>query len=364
MITTILLFTVSCFFAINIGASGAAASMGIAYGSSALKHRKIALLICALGVFLGAVVGGGEVVKTLGSEIIPETVISINIALIILASASISLFLANLNGIPLSTSEVTVGSIVGVGIAFQVLIVDTLLIIIMYWIFVPFVAFLLAYVTNKVIRVVERKSPFLSRGKWPKLLAALVIITGFFEAFSAGMNNVANSVGPVVAAGLITINQRTIIGGLFVALGALFFGGNVLETNGKRITNLNLLQGGAVSGIGASLVIIASLFGIPVPHTQVTTCSILGVGASDMGREIWKKAIIAKLAKTWVISPLLSLVISYNLVKIFVGFDFTGVGILFILIAIVYALNLWQPSKKTVPLYKEKVSIIKKVGGN
>ncbi|MRH43844.1 inorganic phosphate transporter [Aquibacillus halophilus] len=363
MILTILACLIALFFAINIGASGAAASMGIAYGSGAVKRKRIALLICGSGVFFGAILGGGEVVKTLGSEIIPESIISINIALIILISAAISLFIANLSGIPLSTSEVTVGAIVGVGIAFQVLFVKTLLVIVMYWILIPLIAFLLAFVTNKVVKVTERKFTFLSRGRGPKLLALLVIVTGFLEAFSAGMNNVANAVGPLVATGIITIEQGTFSGGLFVALGAIFLGGKVLETNGKKITKLSLLQGSAVSGIGATLVIIASLFGIPIPHTQVTTCSILGVGASDKGRQIWQKAIIGKLIKTWVISPLFSLVISYNLVKLFVDFDFSGVAILFVFIAMVYAIGLWKPATKAHPIYKEKVAI-KKIGGN
>lgn len=331
MITTLLLFIIAFFFATNIGASGAAASMGIAYGSGAIKTKKIALLICGIGVFLGAILGGGEVVKTLGSGIVPENVITINIALIILSSASISLFIANLSGIPLSTSEVTVGAVVGVGIAFNVLFVNTLIIIIMYWILLPVIAFLLSFFANRIIKIIEKKFPSLSTGKWQKVLAIAVILTGFLEAFSSGMNNVANAVGPLVAAGLITVEQGTLTGGLFVALGAFLLGGNVIETNGKKITNLSLLQGGAVSGIGATLVMIASLFGIPVPHTQVTTCSILGVGTSDKGREMWKEAIIAKLVKTWVISPVFSLVISYNLVKLFVDFYLSGIAILFVL---------------------------------
>src|SRR5690625_2537637 len=94
------------------------------------------------------------------------------------------------------------------------------------------------------------------------------------------MNNVANSVGPLVAANIITVEKGTMLGGVSVALGVIILGGKVIETNGKRITNFSLLQGSAISGIGATLVIITYLFGIPVPQTQITTCSILGIGAS------------------------------------------------------------------------------------
>ncbi len=36
-------FLVALFFAMNIGGSGAAASMGIAYGSGAVKHKYLAV---------------------------------------------------------------------------------------------------------------------------------------------------------------------------------------------------------------------------------------------------------------------------------------------------------------------------------
>ncbi|WP_087971425.1 inorganic phosphate transporter [Oceanobacillus rekensis] len=355
MLLIILACIIACFFAINIGASGAAASMGIAYGSGVLQNKKTALLICGIGVFLGAAFGGGEVAKTLGSEIIPENIVSVNVALIILTAASISLFIANISGIPLSTSEVTVGAIVGVGIAYQALYIKTIVIIFLFWLLVPLISFLLAYLANKVIKIMDKKLYFLSKGNWPKILAILVILTGFLEAFSSGMNNVANAMGPIIAAGIIDMKYGIIIGGLFVASGAFFLGANVIETNGKKITNLSLLQGSAVSGIGASLVIIASVFGIPVPHTQITTCSIMGIGASDKGKEIWKKAIVVKLAKTWVISPVFSLVISYNLVKLFIDFDFSGVAILFVFIIFVYCVNLWKPGRKSQSIVVEKI---------
>jgi sulfate permease len=359
----LIIITLACiialFFGVNIGASGAAASMGIAYGSGAVSNRKIALIICGIGVFLGAYFGGGEVVKTLGSGIIPETFISTKIALIILCSASISLFIANITGIPLSTSEVTVGAVVGVGIALGVLYVNNLLLIIACWIVIPVIAFILAFFANRVIRTINHKLPFLSKGGWPKLIAIVVAMIGFLEAFSAGMNNVANAVGPLVAAGILSIELGTFYGGIAVALGAILLGSKVMETNGKRITDLSLLQGGAVSSIGATLVIIASLFGIPVPLTQISTCSILGIGVANSGREMWRKSIIVKLVKTWVISPFFSLVISYNLVKVVVDFDHTGIVMLIVFISLVYLINLWKPSQKTIPISNKKVALKK-----
>ncbi|NPC92998.1 inorganic phosphate transporter [Bacillus sp. WMMC1349] len=321
MTITILAFIIALFFAMNIGASGAAAAMGVAYGSGAIKKRNIALWISGIGVFLGAIIGGKEVVKTIGSGIIPSSILNVNLVIIILGASAVSLFIANMAGIPLSTSEVTVGSIVGVGIAFHAVFTDKLLIIVMFWLIVPIVAFALAFFANLLIKDIERRFIWLKQKKWTRILTVLVILTGFFEAFSAGMNNVANSVGPLVGAGLLSVDSGTCIGGLFVALGAICLGKRVIETNGKKITNFTLLQGSAVSGLGAMLVISASLLGIPIPQTQVTTCSIIGIGLSEKGCAIFRKSVIEKLLKVWLVSPVFSLVISYSLVKIFLEAD-------------------------------------------
>ncbi|MFC0215137.1 anion permease [Paenibacillus chartarius] len=305
----------------NIGASGAAASMGVAYGSGAIKSKLVALCIVAAGVFLGAYLGGGEVVKTLGSGIIPSSLLTVHLVIIILLSSTITLFGANLLGIPLSTSEVTVGAVVGVGVAYEKLFVSKLLVIVSFWFILPVIAFLFAWGAGCIIRRLERSNPKWrgeGKGWWTKALMLLVALAGFTEAFSAGMNNVANAVGPLVGAGLMGTGSGVFWGGLFVAAGALLLGGRVLETNGKKITKMSLLQGITISGTGGTLVIISSLLGMPVPLTQITTTAILGIGSADHGFRLWQKGIVTKILKVWLVSPLLSMVVSFTLVKLLV----------------------------------------------
>ncbi|PLR84773.1 anion permease [Bacillus canaveralius] len=329
MILTYITCIVALFFAMNIGASGAAASISIAYGSGAIPSRRKALVLCGIAIFAGAAVGGSEVVKTIGTDIIPQSLLTVKVVLIILSSAAISLFIANLMGIPLSTSEITVGSVVGVGIAYQALYINNILVIVSFWIIVPAAGFAIALLLGKFIKKLEKHYPGLKNEKMQKTLAVFVIIVGFFEAFSAGMNNVANAVGPLVGAGIVPIHTGILIGGLFIALGAIFMGGGVLQTNGKKITNFSLLEGGAISGTGAFLVILASIYGLPVPLTQVTSTAIIGIGASQNGWGILKKKIINKILKVWIVSPIVSLVVSYSFVKIFVESDLYSVIVLF-----------------------------------
>ena len=160
----------------------------------------------------------------------PQEYITVKVVIIILISATSSLFFANLLGIPLSTSEVTVGAVVGVGIAYKVLFVNSLLVIISFWVIVPLVAFVIALVCGKFLYKLQIRGLL----KDHPILTVLLVLAGFFEAFSAGMNNVANAVGPLVGAGMMDVTTGIVLGGAFVAIGALLLGKRVLETNGKK----------------------------------------------------------------------------------------------------------------------------------
>ncbi|AJK86655.1 MULTISPECIES: inorganic phosphate transporter [Lysinibacillus] len=308
---------ISLFFAMNIGASGAAASMGVAYGAGAIKKAWQALLLCAIGVYSGAVLGGGEVVKTISSGIMPQEYITVKIVIIILISATSSLFFANLLGIPLSTSEVTVGAVVGVGMAYKVLFVQSLLVIMSFWVIVPLIAFVIALICGKLLYKVQHRGLL----KDHPILTVLLVLAGFFEAFSAGMNNVANAVGPLVGAGMMDVTIGIMLGGAFVAIGAILLGKRVLETNGKKIMRFQKAEGILISSTGALLVGISSIFGLPVPLTQVTSSSIIGMGMAKNGKQILHKHIVKKIIRIWVVSPIFSLAISYFLVQLFLEKD-------------------------------------------
>lgn len=77
---------IACFFAMNIGASGTAAAMGTAYGAGAIKRRIMAVFLVGIVAMLGALLGGGEVTKTISSGIIPEEVMTISLTIVVITS--------------------------------------------------------------------------------------------------------------------------------------------------------------------------------------------------------------------------------------------------------------------------------------
>ena len=349
---TIIAMMIGLFFAINIGASGAAASMGIAYGAGVVKKR-LALLLCSITVFFGAWLGGGEVVKTLGSGIVPSSTFTVPVALIVLTSAALSLFLANIFGIPLSTSEVAVGAVIGAGIVYQSVFVSKLVWILLFWLLTPFVAFIIAISVTYLLKNKQLKK-WMEAPKAVPFLSVLVVFMGLFEAFSAGMNNVANAVGPLVGAQIISTENGILWGGLFVAAGAFILGHRVLETNGKKITALRLEEGCVISGTGATIVTIASVFGIPVPLTQITTSSIIGIGFAKNGKSVLKKDIVVQLLTVWIVSPVLSMVLSYTLIQMIIEHNlYPIIAMAGVLISVFGVMSLMKRQKPSISVHQE-----------
>ncbi|WLR43592.1 hypothetical protein LC087_05410 [Bacillus carboniphilus] len=113
------------------------------------------------------------------------------------------------------------GAVVGVGASLSSVYIVPLIGIISLWFLVPLIAFFLAYFVNNFLQKHQDRLAALEKAKG---LTYLLIGAGFLEAFAAGMNNVANAVGPIVGVGLFTEGEGKWIGGFFIALGVILLG--------------------------------------------------------------------------------------------------------------------------------------------
>ena len=319
MIELILLIILVVFFAMNMGGSGVVPSFAAIYGGRLIKKSKI-LILFSIFVVLGAITLGRNVSLTLGKSLLPKEYLSFSTALVIILSASLSLFLANILKIPQSTSQVTVGAITGAGLYFRHFYFKTLLFkIIPLWIILPLLAYVLTFLLYRVIyppkdsnlRIYEKL--FAHERK----LKITAIVVSCYVAFAIGSNNVANAVGPLFGAGIIGIVPGLILIAPIFGLGALVIGKGPLETAGKEIVPLGIFSSTIVSFVTATLLIIASLLGIPQSLVQLNMCSIFAVSSLKNGHKstldlhITKKTFIV-----WAVTPLFSVVISYFLLTI------------------------------------------------
>ncbi len=314
------LFIVVIFFAVNMGASGIAPSFAAAYGSRLIK-KKNALLLFGLFVILGAISLGSNVSMTLGKNLLPKEFLTQKSVLLILVSAAIALFLANLFRIPQSTSQVTVGAIAGAGLYFQKFYLHTLFYkIIPAWLILPALSYLFTLLLYRRIYPPERdnlhiyQKIFANRNK----LKLLSLIVSCYVAFAIGTNNVANAVGPLYGAGLIGVKPGLALIAPFFFLGACLLGSGPLETTGSEIVPLGLASGVIISFVTATLLIVASCLGIPQSLVQLNLFSIFAVACVKNGhRETMGYHLTKKTLLVWLLTPLISVGVAYALLFLF-----------------------------------------------
>lgn len=122
-----------------------------------------------------------------------------------------------------------------------------------------------------------------------KLFGYLQIMSACLMAFAHGANDVANAIGPLAAAiGVLTTGyiaaQATIpvwalaLGGAGIVIGLATWGWRVIETIGKKITELTPTRGFSAEFGAAATILIASRLGLPISTTHTLVGSVIGVG--------------------------------------------------------------------------------------
>lgn len=322
MIETIFLIFLVVFFAVNMGASGIAPAFAATVASN-MTNRKRAVFLFAIFVIIGALVLGRNVSMTLGKSLIPKDILNFSVVVVIIASASLSLFLANILKIPQSTSQVTVGSITGVGLYFKQLYWKTLLIkIIPVWIILPLLSFFLTFLLYRKIYPPQQDKLHIYERIFcnEKKIKLVSIFVSCYVAFSIGSNNVANAVGPLFGAGIVDAIFGLLLVSPLFGIGAYFLGKGNLETTGKQIIPLGILSSTLVSFVTATLLLIASFMGIPQSLVQLNVFSIFAISCVKDGHQAtFDLSITKKTIFIWAITPLLSLVISYFLLILIKG---------------------------------------------
>jgi sulfate permease len=314
----ILIITV-LFFAANMGASGIAPSFAAVYGARLIGREK-AVILFTLFVILGALVFGGRVVNTLSSGFIAKEYYTLQAALIVLLSASTSLFIANLLKVPQSTSWVTVTATLGAALYFRSLNWLTVLRMVGMWFLLPILAFILTYFIFKRIYP-PRTNNFWFYEKahlWKKPIRYLALICSCYVAFAIGSNNVANAVGPLKGAGLIDAFLGLLLVAPIFGLGGWMIGGKTMVTVGKEVVPLGLIASTLVSFVTANLLVVASILGFPQSLVQLNALAIMAIATIKHGHVVAvKQDVVKKVFLVWLIAPCLSGVISFLLFKLF-----------------------------------------------
>lgn len=150
----------------------------------------------------------------------------------------------------------------------------------------------------------------------PFVVAAAVI--GGYMAMNIGANDVANNVGPAVGSRALTLTGAILIAAVFESGGALLAGGDVVSTIKKGIIDPGLMPDAAtfMTAMMAALLAaalwlnLATYLGAPVSTTHSIVGGVMGAGIAATGFAAVNWPTMAKIAASWVISPVLGGVIA------------------------------------------------------
>lgn len=308
----ILIPLISCILiAFSIGSNDTSNAFGISVGAGMITFRKAVYLLGVL-VFIGAVLQGRNVMRTVGKELV---LLNIEILSLSLFVSAFVIILANWKRLPVSSHQAIIGSLVGSGFAFgSVVRFDTLLKIVESWIVSPVGALVLAVIVYRVMEMLFRKLPVF---KAERILRALLILNGIIIAYNTGANELSTALGPIVCYGILTPLQAAIIGTLMLWLGAFLLSERVVETVGKGITSLDAFSGFSAQFAAGITVLIFTTLGMPVSTTYCIIGGIIGVGMLK-GVGTIRFHLLKKIMLSWVATPLLTFGICCVIAKILI----------------------------------------------
>jgi phosphate/sulfate permease len=294
--------------AFGIGSNDTSNALGICIGCGVIKLRR-ALLLFGCFVLIGILVQGQKVMKTVGKDLVE---VNLSIIGISLSVAAVLIIISNWKKLPLSTHQVIIGSLVGSGVASGAAVNFTAILeIIVSWIVSPLAAFFSALF---LYRAMEKTISKLSLFRIERILRSLLLLSGILIAYNTGANELATILGPVIHSGLMEQMRASLIGSLFVFLGAVILSHRVIETIGKGITTLDPYSGFAAQFGAGICVMFFTILGMPISTTYCIIGGISGVGMSK-GMETVKLDLIKKIIANWFLAPSLAFLISFLIMK-------------------------------------------------
>ena len=172
---------------------------------------------------------------------------------------------------------------------------------------------LVLYLTLRQIDITEEKRGF--RGV-ERIFVWLQIITAAYVAFAHGANDRSNAIGPMAAVWQVLSSDGgklteqadiplwlILLGSAGIAIGVMTWGWRVMETIGKKITDITPTRGFAAEFGAATTILVFSMpfLAVPVSTTHTLVGAVVGVGLAG-GAKAVDFRVFGKIAASWVAS--------------------------------------------------------------
>ncbi len=175
------------------------------------------------------------------------------------------------------------------------------------------VSSLVLYMVLQRIDINEEKRGF--KGV-ERIFVWLQIITAAYVAFAHGANDRSNAIGPMAAVWQVLSSETgqlaakaeiplwlVLLGSAGIAVGVLTWGWRVMETIGKKITDITPTRGFAAEFGAATTILVFSMpfLAVPVSTTHTLVGAVVGVGLAG-GAKAVDFRVFGKIAASWVAS--------------------------------------------------------------
>ena len=335
--TLALLFLATCFLAYSNGANDNFKGVASLFGSGTCNYRTAiswATITTFAGSFASIFLAQTLLKKFSGKGIVPDNFVGSEYFLLAVAvGAGLTVIIATFTGFPISTTHALTGAIVGCGVVavgseinlavlrkgflLPLLLSPVLAIVVAGILYIAFHALRVATGTSKEWcvcvgteeRIVTMPQPssvfamrspagvgtitltvdeqqncreryagsFLGIGSQQIVDAAHFLSAGTVS-FARGLNDTPKIVALLLMWKTLNMRWGFAAVALVMAVGGLLNARRVAETMSKKITTMNHGQGFTANLTTAILVVLASLYGLPVSTTHVSVGSLFGIG--------------------------------------------------------------------------------------
>ena len=356
LMTFVLLFLATCFLAYSNGANDNFKGVASLFGSRTCSYRT-AISWATITTFAGSIMSiflaQTLLKKFSGKGIVPEHLVGSEYFLLAVAvGAGLTVIIATLTGFPISTTHALTGAIIGCGFVavgsnlnfsalgkgfvLPLLLSPLLAIVIAGILYILFHALRVATGTSKewcicvgaeekVMAIPQPSSVLALRSVASTITLSideqencreryagsflgigsqqLMDAAHFFSAgtvsFARGLNDTPKIVALLLLSKAFDIRWGFVAVAITMAIGGLLNARKVAETMSRKITTMNHGQGFTANLTTAILVVLASLYGLPVSTTHVSVGSLFGIGLTTGNAN---PRIMSAIALSWVVT--------------------------------------------------------------
>ena len=264
--------------------------------------------------FTGALLGT-HVAKTIGSGIINPDTITLHVIFCALLAAIIWNLITWYFGLPSSSSHALIGGLIGAAVVNAgwgcVRFMELLDKVIEPMFLAPAIGFGVGFIVMAILlRIFYKANP----DKLNRRFRRAQIFSAGLMALSHGSNDAQKTMGIITLALLAGGVIQAESGGNFeipvyvilscatvMSLGVMSGGWKIIKTMGSKIIKLKPINGFAAESSAASIILLASHFGVPLSTTHVISTAIMGVGTTYKAHAV-KWGVIGNIVCAWVLT--------------------------------------------------------------